>query len=215
MLSTRSKFVVTAATLLLICTTVRAADPPTINPFGRKPAVREDAVPGYVEMSDGRIYVGQIYLTRDKRLEIHDRQLQRQREVPLRAVKQIECRIVREWIEKEWRFEEPGNPKKVYSGRTYPAREYLHRITLHDGRTITGPLSALVYVQPSVSSTEGKSTGSDRPPAKAERLLLNKRSKGRFGEDLESLVYVKLIKLGEEALAEGRKKAATHHSQPN
>lgn len=213
MFSAKSKFVAAVAILILTCTVLHAADPPTINPFGPKPTVREDALPGYVEMSDGRVHVGQIYLTRDKRLEIHDRQLQRQREVPLRAVEQIECRIVREWIEKEWKFEEPGNPRKIYSGRTYPVREYLHRITLHDGRTITGPLSALVYIQPSVSTPQ--SSGSNRTQTKAERFLLNKRSKGAFGEKLESLIYVKLIKLGEEALAEGKKKAAVNAAQSN
>jgi len=204
---------VAATTVLLFACAAKAADPPTINPFGRKPAVREDAIPGYVAMSDGRILVGRIYLTRDKRLEIHDRQLQRQREIPLRAVKRLECEIVREWIEKQWRFKEPGNPEKVYSGRTYPAREYLHRITLHDDRTITGPLSAIVYVEPTSPATADKDK--ERPAAKPERLLLHKRAKGAWGKKLESLVYVKRMELGEDALAEGRKKAAARRSQSN
>ena len=74
------------ATSLVLCAVVgavRGADPPAINPFGPKTAVRDDAVPGYIETSDGVIHPGRIYLTRDKRLEIVDEQLQRQREIPL------------------------------------------------------------------------------------------------------------------------------------
>ena len=107
-----------------------AAEPPAINPFGKAPSEREDAVPGYVELSDGSIHPGMIYLTRDKRLQIYDEQLQRQREVPLQAVKQIECSVKREWMEREWRFKETTSDEKVYTGRSYPAREYLHTITL-------------------------------------------------------------------------------------
>ena len=187
------------------------ADPPVIDPFGRKPPAREDAVPGYVETSDGAVHPGQIYLTRDKRLKIYDEKLKRQREIPLRAVRQIECRVKKEWIEKEWKFKEAAKAEKMYTGRTYPAREYLHAITLRDKRTITGPLSAIVYVQPSAAAAG--EPGAYRPRTKPERYLLHKRSKGKIGDDLKSLVYVKRIKLGYEALAEGRKKAAEQRAK--
>jgi hypothetical protein len=188
-----------------------ASDPPAINPFGPAPSVREDAVPGYVETSDGAIYPGQLYLTRDVRLKIFDEKLQRQREVPWRAVTQIQCQVKREWLEKEWEFKQAASSEKVFTGRSYPAREYLHTITLRDGRTITGPLSAIVYVQ-SDGAAAGQ-PGGYPARAKPEQYLLHKRDKGKTGDDLKSLVYVKLIKLGDEALAEGRKKAAEHHSR--
>ena len=35
-----------------------AEEPPAINPFKTQPAEREDAVPGYVELSDGSIHPG-------------------------------------------------------------------------------------------------------------------------------------------------------------
>lgn len=188
-----------------------AGEPPVINPFGQAPTVREDALPGYVETSDGAVHPGQIYLTRDKRLKILDEKLQRQREVPLRVVKQIECKVKKEWMEKEWKFKELASEEKMFTGRTYPAREYLHTITLHDDRTITGPLSGIVYVQPHTYTPSGP--GVYRPQVKAQRYLLNKRDKGTIGEKLESLVYVKLIRLGDEALIEGRKKAAQQRSE--
>jgi hypothetical protein len=176
-----------------------AAEPPALNPFGpasgeaSRPPEREDAVPGYLVLSDGTLRVGAIFLTRDKRLKIYDDRLERQREVPLQAVKQIECKIKKEWLEKEWTFKETTSDEKIFTGRTYPAREYLHTITLRDGRTITGPMAAIVYVQSS-------------PQQEAERFLLNKRNKGDVGKSLKSLVYVKQIKLGDEALQEGKQK---------
>lgn len=184
----------------------RAADPPVINPFGRGPTMREDALPGYVETSDGAVYPGQVYLTRDKRLQIVDEKLKRQRKVPLQVVKSIQCKVKREWMEKEWKFKQAASAEKMFTGRTYPAREYLHTITLHDGRKITGPLAAIVYVQPHTYVPE--ESGVVRPRVKAQRYILYKRDKGKIGQQLKSLVYVKLVKLGEEALAEGRQKAA-------
>jgi hypothetical protein len=171
-----------------------AEEPQEINPFKTPSVERDDAMPGYIELSDGSIYPGQIYLTRDKRLKISDDQLQRQREIPLNAVKQIDCTIKKEWLEKEWKFKELTQDEKMYTGRTYPTREYAHTITLNDGRTISGGLSAIVYVKSSET--------------KAVQFILNKRNKGEIGQDLQSLVYVKSIKLGKEAYEEGKQKVA-------
>jgi hypothetical protein len=189
----------------LFCLT-HAKEPPVINPFGPAPAQREDAVPGCVELSDGKICAGQIYLTRDARLKINDEKLQRQREVPLAAVKQIECKVKREWMEKEWKFKELTKDEKMYTGRAYPSREYVHTITLGDGRAITGELSAIVYVDPPSYAT--LKPGEYRPQVKTEKFLLNKRNKGEIGQDLKSLVYVKSIKMGKEAFEEGIRKIA-------
>lgn len=177
-----------------------ANEPPAINPFAPRQVVREDAVPGYVELSDGTILVGNIYMTRDKRLKIYDEALKRQREIPLSAVAQIECRVLKEWMEKEYRFRETTRDEKYYTGRTYPAREYEHVITLKDGRQITGGLAELLYVEP--LSQEGSMAGSGEPT----RVILHKRQKGEIGQTLKQLVYVKMVKLGDEALAEGKVK---------
>ena len=191
-----------------------ADDPPALNPFGPRPVAREDARPGYVEMSNGEIFVGQVHLTRDHRLKIYDADLERQREIPLRVVKQVEAKVKKEWIEKEWRFKELANDEKYFTGRTYPVREYLHTITLEDGRTISGPLSGIVYVK--LGSPGGRQPGMMYPPeVKVERVRLHKRDKGPIGSDLESLRYVKSIKLGEKASAEGRRKAQKYRPKPD
>ena len=195
-------------TSLSLCFTAKisADEPPVINPFGPAPAQREDAVPGYVELSDGKICAGQVYLTRDARLKINDEKLQRQREVPLSAVKRIDCAVKKEWMEKEWKFKELTKDEKMYTGRSYPSREYVHTVTLSDGRTIAGELSAIVYVEP--PSYAPVKPGEVRPEVKTEKFVLNKRNKGEIGQDLKSLVYPKSIKLGKEAYEEGIRKTA-------
>ncbi|MGA2798692.1 MAG: hypothetical protein ABSE63_14015 [Thermoguttaceae bacterium] len=188
-----------------------AAEPPAVYPFASSSERREDAVPGYIELSDGSIHPGQIYLTRDKRLKIADEQSERQREVPLSAVKQIDCTIKKEWLEKEWKFKELAKDEKMYTGRSYPVREYEHTIRLNDGRSISGGLSEIFYVQP-IDDNPVKS-GASRREIKVEQFILNKRNKGEIGEDLHSLVYIKSIKLGKEAFEEGKQKAAWYEAK--
>ncbi len=184
-----------AGLLLLGTVAGRADEPAAINPFGPHTQGREDAVPGYLELSDGSIHAGHLYLTRDARLKVFDEAQQRFREVPLQVIQRIDCRVQKEWLEKEWRFKENANDEKVYTGHSYPVREYVHTFTLHDGRTIRGPLSGVVSVEP-------------EPGAEPERFLLHKRDKGEVDEPLNALLYVRSIHLGDEALDEGKQKAA-------
>jgi hypothetical protein len=169
-------------------------------------------------MSDGQIFVGSVYMTRDKRLKMEDslRQVggdgapddnseKRQREIPLRVVRQIEAKVEKEWIEKEWRFKELALDEKYYTGRTYPVRKCVYTVTLKDGRTITAPVAEIFYVKPYRELTDGARTDEEPEPI---RLMIHKRQKGDPGTTLKSLTYVKLIKLGEEAVEEGKKKAA-------
>jgi hypothetical protein len=185
-----------------------AQEPPALNPFGPIKVERDDSVPGYIELSDGKVLVGDVYMTRDKRLKIFDPSTRRQREIPLRVVKQIECKVLKEWMEKEWRFKELALDEKYYTGREYPSRECEYTITLQDDRTITGPLAELFYVQP--FAYEADEARSYRPEVQAEKYLVHKRHKGEAGTTLKALTYVKLIKLGEEALEEGKKKAKSY-----
>lgn len=202
------------------CARVQAGEEPAaLNPFGVVRQDRDDAIPGYLEMSDGQVFVGNIYMTRDKRLKMEDstRQIgggdgepddnseKRQREIPLRVVKQIEAKVEKEWIEKEWRFKELALDEKYYTGRTYPSRKYVYTVTLKDGRKITAPVAEIFYVKPFRELTSGPRSEEDNEPI---RFQIHKRDKGEPGTTLKALTYVKLIKLGEDALEEGKKKAA-------
>ncbi len=174
---------------------IAGQDPAELNPFepAAKAQARDDSLPGYVELSDGAIRLGRVYLTRDARLKIYDAKTERQREVPLAAIRKVEGTVEREWLEPEWRFKENANDEKVFTGRSYPSREYIHTITLRDGRTLRGPMSALVYVAP-----EGG--------GEAEKYVLHKRDKGPAGMALGGLVYVRVIGVGEQAVSEARRK---------
>jgi hypothetical protein len=188
----RQSLVLNAFLLILVPAVAQAqADAPGLNPFGVTTpggvGSRPDAVPGVLRLDDGTARPGRIYLTRDARLQINDNATKRQREVPLSALRRIDARVVKEWDEAEWRFKENANDEKVYTGRHYPAREYEYILTLKDGRTITGPLSAIVYVQP------------DDAAQKPERFLIHKRDKGPIDTTLSDLRYVKRIDLGTEA----------------
>lgn len=187
-----------------------AADPPALNPFAKPDssanADRDDAIPGYIEMSDGAIFFGRLYLTRDKRIKIYDAKAQRQREVPLRVIKELQCKVLKEWIEKEWRFKELALDEKVYTGRSYPSRETDYTMTLEDGRTITGSTSGIIFLIP--GEYDPAKTGQSRTDTEPMRFLLHKRDKADFGKTLNDLKYVKTVKLGEEALKEGITKSA-------
>lgn len=182
-------------------------DPPPLNPFAKNPAAtsqRDDAIPGYLELSEGTLRYGRLYLTRDKRLTVREAAAadgERQREIPLQVVRQIDCTVKKEWLEKQWRFKELTQDQKMYTGKSYPSREYEHTITLRDGRRIRGDLSGIVYVVP----------GGDQA-ADPERYLFHKRQKGELGQTLKQLIYVKTVKLGEEAFQEGKRKAAARPS---
>lgn len=199
---------------------VRAAEEPAaLNPFGAVRQDRDDAIPGYLELSDGRVFVGNIYMTRDKRLKMEDSMRQvgggdgapgdnsekRQREIPLRVVREIEAKVEKEWIEKEWRFKELALDEKYYTGRTYPSRKYVYTVTLKDGRKITAPVAEIFYVKPFRELASGPRSEEDNEPI---RFMIHKRDKGEPGTALKALTYVKLIKLGEDAVEEGKKKAA-------
>ena len=189
------RLLVLCAGLLVLVPFSQGDEPPELNPFGPKPQVRDDALPGYVETSDGKMHIGQVYITREHKLKIFDEAKQAFREIPLPAIQKIECSVLKEWKEKEWRFKENANDEKIYTGRSYPAREYTHTITLKTGKTIKGALSGIVYVQ-----GEGS--------AGAERFLLHKRDKGEYGDELKDLLYVRTIGVGEKAVEEARQKGS-------
>jgi hypothetical protein len=120
--------------------------------------------------------------------------------VPLRVVQQLHCEVEKQWLEREWRFKENANDEKVYTGRSYPARKYLHKISLTNGGQIQGDLSGILYVRMS---------GRDKPI----RLLMHKRHKGSVGAGVESLVYLRRVELGEQALQEGLRRQARQQAE--
>lgn len=190
-----SRFLVTAFLSLCASLPAWADDPPALNPFGPPAQSADESVPGSIELSDGTVRAGGLFLTPGMRLKIFDTRARQHREFPLASIQKIRCTIQREWMEAEWRFKESANDDKVFTGRSYPVREYVHTLVLTDGRTIEGPLSGIVYLR--------------RPGERGvERHILFKRQKGPVGGSLKSLVHVHAIVIGRDAPQEPKGKSA-------
>lgn len=165
--------------LLLSCSLacgVVAQEPPPVNPFKPRGPARPDARPGAVTLSDGETFSGQIYITRDKRLRIYDIEAKVYRDIPLVAVKEIDTRVEKEGIEKEWRWKEGGSDVKVFTGKSYPWREYITTITLTNDQKITGHLKA---------TPVNVDCGGE-----CKKLVVHGKNKGELGETLADLVYI-------------------------
>ena len=123
--------------LLMVVTAVarlprrRAAGDQPLRSTPRQPQ-RDDAVPGCVELSDGSIHSGAIYLTRDKRLKIYDRQLAAATRDALAGDQADRLQGQEEWMEKEWTFKETTSDEKhlhrpQLSGAGISAHDHLAR----------------------------------------------------------------------------------------
>jgi hypothetical protein len=172
------------------------------NPFADTPQSRRDLMPGYIELSDGRLLPGRIYTTRDKPWSVYDAKTKTFRRIPPVVVRRIEAEMIWERDTPQWRWKEGGSDEKVYTGRTYPARKIEYTFTLINGMKISGTVQQPIYVR--------------HGDGEAARMILHERQKGALGQTLEDLVYVRRVELGKAALAEGRERLAENPptSQP-
>jgi len=161
---------------------------------------RNDAVPGYIELSDGTKRPGRIYTTRAKRLKIYNLKRKIYEFVAVAACKRIEGVVEWERLDREWRFKEAGNPEKVYTGRAYPLRMHSWRLTLRNDHEILGHILG----QPLYVVHDGKT----------ERFILHKRDKGPKGTQLEDLVYIRRVVLGPEAYNEALEALKGRQAKP-
>lgn len=176
-----------------LTTAQEPSSPNPVNPFASVNPVPSEAKKGAIHFSDGRIIRGDIYLTPGLRWRFFDEKTHRYLQLPLSIIERVEAIVEREWMEREWRFKEAGSDVKVYTGRTYPARILRHRVTLRNGRVLEGRGSTVLYVQP--EPTPDRQTEPGHPP-RPVKVILQERQKGRPGESLKDLVYVKKIEFG-------------------
>ncbi len=186
-LSTAIPLLVAAVAVVAGGRRAAAQEPQPIHPFGPRRSVPTEARPGVVRLSDGNALYGQLYLTPGKRWRFYDEKLKRYIELPLRVIERVEVTVAREWLEKEWRFREAASNEKVYTGRKYPARVLHYKITLINGRQLEGRGSTVLYA---------KVPGARR----ARKLILRERQKGKPGQTLKQLVYVREIDFRAEAV---------------
>jgi len=161
---------------------------------------REDALPGAVELSDGRLLAGGLYTTRDKPLVVYIDAEKRWRHVPLICVLGIRAVPVGEEMDREWRWKEMGSDEKVYTGRQRPVRRYLWRLSLIDGTQLEGEIDG----QPLWIERDG------------ERSLwvLHDRHKGEWGQTQADLVYARHIVISRREMQRVTKLSATRPASP-
>jgi len=158
-----------------------AAEPATRPSVFKPPADDGETRPGTVTLSDGTVVSGKIATTAERPIRIWVAQEKQYEDVALSQVASAEAQVTWERDEPEWNFKDSGSDIKVYSGKTYPARETTYKVTLTDGTVLTGGVVAPLYV----TADDGKS----------RTLVLHKRDKGPVGQTLAKLVYVKRVEL--------------------
>jgi len=169
------------------------------SPFGGRGSFRRsDALPGVVEFSDGIQSPGGLYTTRDKpwvvwemRRDAAGKQWvpvrKRWRRIPFITVLSMTAVIVEEEMVQEWRWKGMGIPERVYTGREYPTRRVMWKFRLIDGSTITGEIKG----QPLWVEVGDKTVGP---------VVLHERSKGKMGQKLKDLVYIKRILVSQKMM---------------
>ena len=173
------------------------------DPFSRKNLPpRGDAVPGVVEMSNGKQLPGWLYTTRDKPWVVFDPATDRWRQIPFITVLSIKAVVTEEKYELQWRWKGMGEPEKVFTGRKFPYRRFLWEFRLIDGSVIKGAVKG----QPLWVAHDGKAIGP---------MVLHERNKGKIDVKLEDLHYVKKLVVSakmRDAVLEDRKKQAQTQS---
>ena len=180
------------AVLWALSVCAAGGEPPP--PFGEREAAPADARAGVIEMNNGRVIVGPVFLRGNPLMKIFDRDRKKYFDLRLGEIEKIEVEVLREWIEQQWRWKEAGKDEKVYFGPAYPAREYLTTFVLTNGTRLKGDYSGPIYV------VEG---------GKAVRYILHKRDKGPEGLKMENLFYIKLISFNEKDIEKAKGRAAT------
>lgn len=161
-------------------TTTRPAEP--TSPFAKGAAAfrRADALPGAIELSNGKQLPGGVYTTVEKPWIVWSEATKSWRRIPFITVLSITAVVEEERVELRWRWKGMGEPEKVYTGEKYPWRRLHWRFKLIDGTVVEGSTKG----QPVWIELRGKRYGP---------WVLHERMKGKDGQTLDDLVYVKKI----------------------
>ncbi len=171
------------------------APPPAAPTPGERDTPRQDALPGALQTSDGRILPGRLYTTRDAPWQVWVESEKRWLRVPFIAVLSITATVVEEKMEPRWRWKEMGAMERVYTGESYPTRRLQWTFRLIDGSEITGEVKG----QPVWVELDGRRSGP---------FVLHERMKGEIGQTLQDLVHVQRIVVSRRLLDRLRSPAA-------
>jgi len=155
-----------------------------VDPFKKKNTFRrEDALPGVVEMSDGKQIPGGLYTTREKDWEVHVEAEKRWHRIPPIIVLSITAVVLEEKMDQRWRWKAMGVPERVYTGKEYPYRRFHWKFHLIDGSYVTG-------------TVKGQPLWIEKPPPQTGRhgpMVIHERFTGPEGTKLADHPYVKRV----------------------
>ena len=126
---------------------------------------RAEGRAGVVEWSDGRSQAGAISLTPGSFIRLFDGQ--QQTSLRLEDVVELTVTIEKEELAEGFFFPEPGKAAKEKTGEVFPVRYFQTRLTMGDGRLITGHVFTTVFYLETAENTEkvvllAKQTGLNR-----------------------------------------------------
>ncbi|MCK5113252.1 MAG: hypothetical protein KAR11_00625 [Phycisphaerae bacterium] len=156
---------------------------------------RDDAICGVVELSDDTQLGGGVFTTRNKPWIVWVASEKRWRLIPPAAVLSITAVVVEEKLELQWRWKATGEPEKVYTGERYPFRRFEWKFHLADDTYIQG----VVKGQPIWIETPDKTRGP---------FVLGERTKGKVGQSLQNLIYIKKVVLSRKMMEKVKQEQA-------
>ena len=166
---------------------------PSVNPIDTSDGFsRDDAICGVVELSDEAQLPGGIFTTRGKSWMVWVAAEKRWRLIPPGAALSIQAVVVEEKMQLKWRWKATGEPEKVYTGEKYPFRRFEWKFHLADDSQIQGVIKG----QPLWVQSDDKTHGP---------FILGQRTKGKAGQSLEDLVYVRKIVLSRKMMEKVKK----------
>jgi hypothetical protein len=141
---------------------------------------RDDALPGVIELSNGKCLPGGVYTTREKPWIVWSEDTKSWRRIPFLTLLSIAAVVEEERMELEWRWKGMGEPEKVFTGKKYPMRRLHWKFRLIDGSYVEGATKG----QPVSVEFRGKHYGP---------FVLHERMKGELDQTQTDLVYVKRV----------------------
>ena len=140
----------------------------------------DERAPGTIVLSDGTSLTGPIRTTRGKPIRLIETGTDRRLDLAVGEIWRIEVDVATEEQYRIWRWVEDGSREKVFTGESYPRRDYETTVTLRTGQVYRGHLVAVLFVYPE---------GTEKP----SKVVLRKEERGEVGETLTDLVYVESV----------------------
>lgn len=135
-----------------------------------------ERVEAVITMNDGSVISGILTVIGSNPLTITPLKESRQRQLRFEDILSIDNKVETSEMKKPWVYKESGSIEKVYyDEKEYPFLNFITKITLVDGSTVTGHMvSAAFYIK----DNTGK-----------HKLFLQRQIKGEKGQLLNEVVY--------------------------